>query len=144
MREINQAGIDLIKEHEGLRLDSYQDGGGVWTIGYGSTGRDIGPELTWTQEQAEARLCSDLHRFENSVEQLVLVPMTDNQFAALVSFCYNLGAGALEHSTLLRLLNEGDIEGAADQFLRWDHDGGVKVAGLTARRNDERSLFLQN
>lgn len=139
--EINDKGIRLIKSFEGLRLKAYQDSVGVWTIGYGTTS-GVRPGMVITEAQAEEFLRRDLRRFEQAVDDLVKVPLTDDQFAALVSFTYNVGEGALESSTLLRLLNQRDYQGAADQFLRWDKAGGQSLPGLTRRRRAERALFL--
>ncbi len=140
-RSINAAGLNLIKDFEGLRLNSYRDAVGVWTIGYGHTST-AGPGQRITNEQATALLRQDVATFEKAVSQAVSVPITNNQFAALVSFTYNVGSGALNNSTLLRRLNAGDTNGAANEFLRWNRAGGQVLAGLTRRREAERSLFL--
>lgn len=142
MRNINQAGIDLIKSFEGCKLDAYLDSVGVPTIGYGSTGSDIAMGLSWTQQQADDRLQHDLVKFCSKVDSLVTTQVNDNEFAALVAFAYNLGAGALAGSTLLKKLNAGEKPEAADEFLKWDHAGGKVLAGLTRRRQAERALFL--
>lgn len=138
---INRAGLDLIKSFEGLRLNAYQDAVGVWTIGYGHT-RTAAPGQRITLGQATALLRDDVATFERAVTRAVRVPITENQFAALVSFAYNVGSGALNSSTLLRRLNAGDVSGAADEFLRWNRAGGRVLAGLTRRRVAERALFL--
>ena len=138
---INTVGLNLIKDFEGLRLNSYRDAVGVWTIGYGHTGT-AGPGQRITNAQATALLREDVATFENAVTRAVRVPITENQFAALVSFTYNVGSGALNSSTLLRRLNAGDTLGAADEFLRWNRAGGQVLAGLTRRRVAERDLFL--
>ncbi len=138
---INTVGLNLIKDFEGLRLNSYRDAVGVWTIGYGHTGT-AGPGQQITNAQATALLREDVATFENAVTRAVRVPITENQFAALVSFTYNVGSGALNSSTLLRRLNAGDTLGAADEFLRWNRAGGQVLAGLTRRRVAERNLFL--
>ena len=131
----------MIKSFEGLRLRAYKDAVGVWTIGYGTT-RAVRPGMVITRQKAEEFLQNDLKRFEDAVNGAVKVRINDNQFAALVSFTYNVGSGALRSSTLLRLLNQGNIRGAADQFPRWNRAGGRVLAGLTRRRNAERALFL--
>ncbi|MDE1714955.1 lysozyme (plasmid) [Chromobacterium amazonense] len=136
-------GINLIKQFEGLRLAAYQDSVGVWTVGYGHTSPDVKPGLRISNEQAEQLLRQDLARFEKGVGRLVKAPISQNQFDALVSFSYNLGLGSLQSSTLLRLLNQGDYQGAAGQFPRWDRAGGQVLAGLTHRRLAERDLFLR-
>ncbi len=141
----SQNGIDLIKSSEGLRLTAYPDpgtGGEPWTIGYGAT-RGVTQGMTITQDQAERMLVNDIQRFEPSIENLVKVPLNQNQWDALMSFVYNLGAGNLASSTLLKLLNAGDFAGAADQFLRWNKAAGKILPGLTARRAAERALFLE-
>lgn len=137
----NQAGLALIKQFEGLRLIAYQDVVGVWTIGYGHTGKDVTPGLVITQTQADQMLCGDLACFETGVSNLVTVALNENQFSALVSFSYNLGLGNLGSSTLLRLLNAGDYQGAAAQFPRWNRAGGKVYDGLTKRRLAEQALF---
>ena len=140
-RQTNASGINMIKSFEGLRLKAYQDAVGVWTIGYGTT-RGVRPGQEISEAQAEALLKTDLTRFERDVNQAVRVSINDNQFAALVSFTYNVGSGALRSSTLLRKLNSRDIYGAANEFPRWNRAGGRVLAGLTRRRNAERALFL--
>lgn len=139
---MNQTAAQFIKEHEGCRLTAYADTGGVFTVGYGATGPDIHPGTVWDQAHAETRLAEDVARFEKAVNELVTVPITDNQRAALVSFAFNLGAHALAGSTLLRKLNAGDKPGAAAEFIRWDRAGGVEVPGLLRRRHNEADLFL--
>lgn len=140
-RQTNASGVGLIKSFEGLRLKAYQDAVGVWTIGYGTT-RGVKPGQEISEAQAEALLKTDLNRFERDVSQAVRVPINDNQFAAIVSFTYNVGSGAMRSSTLLRKLNRRDIYGAANEFPRWNRAGGRVLAGLTRRRNAERALFL--
>jgi lysozyme len=141
-REINQKGLDLIKTFEGLRLSSYEDGVGVWTIGYGHT-KNIRAGMTISKEQAELYLKDDLKRFEAAVLRLVKVQLSDNQFSALVAFAFNIGDSAFANSTLLRFLNEARYYEAAFQFLRWDKAGGKVLAGLTLRRGAEMGLFLE-
>ena len=141
-REVSEAGVRLVQEFEGCRLDAYRCPAGIPTIGYGATGPDIRMGMVWTQEQADARLVEDLARFADGVERLVEVDLSDNQFAAIVSFAFNVGLGALRDSTLLRKLNAGDYEGAADQFPRWARAGGRLMPGLSRRRLAERALFL--
>lgn len=135
-------GIDLIKHFEGCKLKAYKCPAGKWTIGYGHTGDDVHDGLVWTQQQADDALQSDLDRFEKGVESLVTVPLKQCQFDALVSFAYNLGLGRLKGSTLLKMLNDGRYEGAADQLLLWVSRGTAYEKGLTLRRKAERSLFL--
>ena len=137
----SQKGIDLIKKFEGCRLEAYKCPAGIWTIGYGHTkGVQNGQKIT--QAQAEEFLIEDLKVYEKAVESCVKVPLSQNQFDALVSFCYNCGGEALRTSTLLRLLNEGKYSEAGEQFLRWNKAGGKVLVGLTRRREEERELFL--
>lgn len=137
----SQKGVSLIKSFEGLRLKSYQDSVGVWTIGYGTT-RGITAGMAITNEQAERMLMNDIGRFEPEIERLVKVALNQVQWDALMSFTYNLGASNLGSSTLLKLLNSGDYAGAAEQFPRWNKAGGQVLAGLTKRRLAERAMFL--
>lgn len=141
--KINQAGIDLIKRFEGLRLTSYQDMVGVWTIGYGHTSPDVTQGMTITLQQANDLLLQDLAKFETGVTDLVKSKIDDNQFSALVSFAYNLGLGALKTSTLLRVINDNPNSLAVgEQMIRWDKAGGKQVAGLLARRYAEKALYF--
>lgn len=133
---------DVVREFEGLRLEAYLDTGGVWTIGYGHTGEEVKRGLTIGLAQAETWLTEDLREAEGYVSKLVKVGLTQNQFDALVSFVYNIGGTAFGYSTLLRKLNAGDYEGAANQLLRWNKDNGKVIGGLTNRRKKERELFL--
>jgi lysozyme len=134
-------GIALIKEYEGLRLGAYLCSAGVLTIGYGHTGGVKEGDLI-TEQKAEQLLQDDLKKFENGVLRLVRVPLTQNQFDALVSFAFNLGVGNLGKSTLLKMLNDRDYKGAAGQFIRWNKAAGKELAGLTRRRIAESELFL--
>lgn len=133
---------DVVREVEGLRLEAYLDTGGVWTIGYGHTGPEVVKGLKITLEQAEALLSKDLGTAERVVNKLVCVPLSQSQFDALVSFVYNIGEGQFKPSTMLKLLNLQDYQGAADQFPRWNKDNGKVVQGLINRRQKERALFL--
>jgi lysozyme len=143
MTAVPKAALDLVKRFEGCKLKSYKCPANVWTCGYGATGADVGPNTVWTQEQADSRLDRDLARFATAVTRIVKVPVTENQRAALISFAFNVGARDLEESTLLRLLHQGRVEAAADQFKRWNKAGGKELAGLTTRRAAERDLFLR-
>lgn len=144
--QINQATVDLVKEFEGLRLTAYRDAVGVWTIGYGTTaaaGVGIVPRsgLTITESQADEYLRIALDKFAAQIAPHIKVPVTDNQFGAMVSLAYNIGPSAFIASTLLRKLNAGDYIGASAQFARWNKAGGKVLAGLTRRRAAERKLF---
>jgi len=143
MKQINQDGLDLIKQFEGFRAKSYQDAVGVWTIGWGST-QNVRLGMEITQEQGEALLRKDLADAEAAISRLVKVPLTDNEHAALVSFVFNLGSGNFAKSTLLKKLNADDKTGAAREFLRWDKAGGKTLRGLSRRRQAEMTLFLMD
>ena len=139
------AGLALLKSFEGCKLTAYPDpgtGGEPWTIGWGHTG-GVKRGDTCTQAQADAWLLQDLDRFEQAVERLVSVTLTQNQFDALVSFAYNCGQGSLQTSTLLRKLLAGDYAGAQQQFSRWNRANGKEMPGLTRRRAAEAELFGQ-
>jgi lysozyme len=138
---MNDACISLVKYFEGCRLKAYRCPAGVLTCGWGTTeGVTEGDE--WTQEEADQRLVEDLSIFETRVKRLLLLDPTPNQLAALVSFAYNVGTHNLRESTLLRLFNAGDMQGAADQFPRWNKANGKVLPGLVVRRDAERRLFL--
>lgn len=141
-KHINGEGFKLLTTFEGCELTAYDDGGGVLTIGYGHTGNDVFCGLTISQTQAEELLRLDLEKFESFVEDAVEVDLNDNQFSALVCFCFNVGPVAFGDSTLLRLLNEGNYGGAANQFPVWNKVNGQPWLGLIRRRLAERSLFL--
>lgn len=130
----------LVTSFEGLRLEAYQDSVGVWTIGYGHTlGVTEGDSIT--KGRALELLYKDVARFEATVNREVIVPLTQYQFDALTSFTFNLGGGNLRESTLLKLLNQGNYDGAADEFQRWVYAGDEKLRGLVRRRKAEEALF---
>ena len=124
MKRMSNNGLALLKRFEGLRTTAYKDAAGVWTIGYGSTGGHVREGLTISESDAERLLMRDLERFEDCINRLVRVPLSQNQFDALVSFAFNLGCGALARknftSTLLSRLNDGDYDGAAQAFLLYN------------------------
>ena len=138
---ISDAGIKAIEGYEGCRLTTYLDSVGVPTIGVGHTlGVKLGDVIT--QDQADEFLRADLEDAEYAVNKYVTAVLNQGQYDSLCSFVFNLGAGALKGSTLLRMLNAGQYDAAADQFLRWNQAGGVALAGLTKRRISERMMFL--
>lgn len=136
---INDAGLQIIKDSEGLRLEAYS-AGSQWLIGYGHT-RTAHAGMTITEAQAEQLLREDVQDAENSVRQRVSVPVNENQFSALVSLSYNLGSGNFSRSSVLDALNAGDYAGAADNFLNHNLAGGQVNEHLTHRREKERALF---
>lgn len=133
-------GLKLTESFEGCRLAAYLDSVGVPTIGYGHT-HGVTMGMTCTQEQAEQWLQQDVQGAVQAVNKLVTVSLTQQQFDALVDFTFNLGTGALQHSTLLRLLNSGNYQGAAGEFEKWDKAGGEVLPGLLKRRLAERDMF---
>jgi len=146
----SSTGRAAIARREGNKLIAYQDSAGIWTIGVGHTSAAGEPKVTKgmkiTAAQSDEILSRDLAAVERDVTAAVKVPLNQNEFDALVSLVFNIGAGAFRNSTLLRKLNAGDRAGAADQFRVWNKitQGGKKVAikGLTTRREDERKQFL--
>ena len=170
-RRTNQAGIELLKASEGLELEAYPDPasalgqacssrnlmmhgyrkvqgwemlrGDPWTIGFGHTGPEVKAGMKLADEAAAVALkMVDLERFEVFVEANAGVPLTDNQFAALVSFAYNCGVTNLKNSTLLKKLRLKDYFGASEEFFKWNKAQGKELPGLTKRREAERKLFL--
>ncbi|MDS7935684.1 lysozyme [Acinetobacter sp. V91_7] len=143
----SQIGINLISGFESTQLKAYDDGVGVWTIGIGTTVYPNGTKVkkgdTCTLEQAKSYFKYDLAKFEKTVNESVAVPLTQNQFDALVSLTYNIGSGAFKGSTLLKRLNTKDYSSAADQFLVWNKADGKVLNGLVRRRAAERELFLK-
>ncbi len=154
----NKAGFDLIKEFEGYHkalpngdAEAYIDPVGIWTIGWGSimlNGRPVRRGDVISRKLADELLEAEVAGFEKDVERLVKVELNENQHAALVSLCYNIGAGAFAGSTARRLLNAGDYRGCAEAFLMWNKgtiNGQLtELAGLTRRRKAERDLFLRD
>lgn len=134
-------GLDLIKQFEGCRLKAYRCPAGVLTIGYGHTQGVYDGQII-TNSQANDYLRSDIDKFEKSVNDLVKVNVTQNMFDALVSFTYNLGAGALKTSTLLKYLNCEEYEKASLEFAKWNKAGGKVLSGLVKRRSLEKKLFI--
>ncbi|GAA5111823.1 lysozyme [Bartonella jaculi] len=147
MRKISEEGLALIKQWEGLHLNAYEDVIGVWTIGYGHTSSSGAPHvhknMKITEKEAEELLCQDLQQFEKAVEQAVIVPLSDEQFAALVSFSYNIGIQAFYRSTLLKKLNKGNYEAVPAELQKWTRAGGKRLKGLVNRRAAEAGLWAR-
>ena len=143
----SEKGLAMIESFEGCLLKASNKLDGVWTIGYGQTGRYYGKRvrrgMTTTKAEAHAWLRDhSIKTYEDAVTQAVKVPLNQNQFDALVSFTYNVGVGALKQSTALRKLNAGDYAGAADALTMWTKCRRKVLAGLVRRRKEERTLFL--
>lgn len=141
--------FETIAKFEGLKLESYQDSVGIWTVGYGNTvnldtGMPIKKGDKISKETAIKWLNSEISFLQDRIKKLVKVPINQNQLDAITSLVYNIGIGAFSKSTLLRLLNANasKIEVAA-QFLRWNKAGGKVLPGLTNRRQSEHNLFLK-
>lgn len=137
----NDAGIALIKRFEGMRLRPYKDSVGVLTVGYGHT-RMVREAVTYTLEEVEDLLKQDLEYFERSLTNMVQ-NCTSNQFSAMVCLAFNIGTGNFANSTVRRLHNERNHQGAADAFLMWNKAGGKSLVGLSRRREAERELYLR-
>lgn len=180
MKRASQACVELIQHFETCELEAYPDPGSPlgkacaarklpmrnyrdvpnwqslkghpWTIGVGHTGKEVVPGLAWTSLQADRQFETDLHAYENGVNSLLKVEVTQGQFDALVSFAFNVGldidtdtiAEGLGDSTLLKLVNAGRFAEAAARFPQWNKGGGRELAGLTTRRRCEQALFLGN
>ena len=166
MMKLNEHGRNLIKDAEALVLHAYDDRDpswprkkvtpgmkvrGVLTIGWGHTGADVKPGLTWTKEQAEKALDADLEEFVKEMNKNLRlhdlladndILVSSNQFAALTSLVYNIGDPAFDASTLYRFMKAKDYNSAAGQFPRWCYDGDKKLDGLVKRRLKEQRLFL--
>lgn len=139
---ISADGLEFIKQAEGCRLTAYQDSVGVWTIGVGHT-KGVIPGQIITQGIADSLLEEDLQDVYTCIYANVHVPLSQGQTDALVSFIFNLGCGSFKKSTLLRMLNAGDFEGACGQFQRWNKAGNLTLAGLTKRRAGEAEMFSE-
>jgi lysozyme len=135
-------GMELLKKSEGFRSRVYQDVAGVPTIGYGHRllHADSFPNGI-DEPQASNLLSCDVRDAEQAVQRLVRVPLTQGQYDALVDFCFNLGAGRLANSTLLKSLNAGRYDDAANEILQWNHAGGKECAALKTRREAEAELW---
>lgn len=150
-RRIGAAGLSLVKQFEGFEPKWYPDPAHGWklpTIGYGHTDAAGEPKyastkgLVLTEEQATQVLRNDLQNYADAVSRSVKAPLTDNQFDALVSWCYNVGPGAVAKSTLVRKLNAGDYASVPSELAKWNKAGGKTLKGLTRRRAAEAALFV--
>ena len=147
MRHINERGIEMVKSFEGISLKPYLCPANVWTVGYGATvgsdGGPIDPDMeAISEDEAEALLIRDLESSEGWVSRLIKTALTENQYSALTSFTFNVGAGALQRSTLRMKLNRGEVQNAADEFPKWKFSNKRILAGLVRRRAAEETLLL--
>ena len=139
--KISQAGLDLIKSYEKCRLRAYlPTPNDVWTCGWGST-KGVTKDTVWTQEEADAAFLKVLEWVEECVNKAVTAQLTQNEYDALCSLCFNIGCTNFGKSTLVRLLNQGNYDAASLEFSRWDKQKGQVLAGLTRRRAEEARLF---
>ena len=138
-------GIKLLKSFEGWRSKAYRDSVGVWTIGYGHTSMagppKVTPNMTITKAQGEAILKKDLKKYEKAVNDYVRVQLTQEQFDALVSFCYNVGPGNFKKSSVLRYVNARRFDDVPSRLMLWNKAGGRVLRGLTRRRAAEGELW---
>lgn len=146
-RQISEHGLEKLKQWEGLRTKAYQDSKGEWTIGYGHTAKAGNPRpyhgMVITEKEAENILLKDLTQYEKAVEDSVKVKLNDNQFAALVSFTYNVGPDAFKKSTLLKKLNNGDYNSVPSEMMKWIKSGDKRLQGLVNRRRAEGYLWTE-
>ena len=145
--KLSDNGFRLLGELEGIVLKPYKDSVGIPTIGIGSTYYEDGTKVRMsdkaiTNERAIQLAKNVVKSFEEQVNKSILLPMTQNQFDAMVLLCYNIGKSGFAKSSVVRNFNLGNIQRAADSFLLWNKAGGRVVQGLVNRRNKERSLFL--
>jgi lysozyme len=144
---VNNRALNIIREAEGLRLSSYYLAG-QWLVGYGHAIIEASDPstVTITRAQANDLLRTDVSRCEAAVNRAISVRITQNEFSAMVAFCYNVGEGAFTRSSIVRYVNDGQADAAANAFLRWNHAdiGGheIEVTPLSVRRARERALFL--
>lgn len=136
----NHTAVQIIKEEETLQLEAYELGG-LWLIGYGHLMLE-GEKDIITEAEADAFLVEDLHWCEGSIERYVSIPITLNEFSAMVAFCYNVGSGKTRGSSIVKRINAEDRPGAANAFLLWNRMNGVVMKALAKRRARERTLFL--
>lgn len=139
----SEQGREFIKREEGLELEVYPDGAGLMSVGYGhllTEDDNVGMKITL--EEAEEFFDQDIQAAEDAVTKRVTVPLEQHQFDACVSLCYNVGAYNFKRSTLSKLLNGGDLEGAANEFKRWVFASGKRLKGLERRRARELDLFV--
>ncbi len=133
---ISEAGLNILSLREGVRTKAYKDTKGIWTIGVGHTGPEVKEGLVWTSKQVQDTLRQDIKIAEKCIEDVVRVPLTQNQYDALVSFIFNVGVRAFSKSTMLKFINVGEFDAAAEQFNRW-----VIPIEISTRRMSEKAQF---
>jgi lysozyme len=143
--EVSKAGMEFIASFEAVILHTYDDGFGFPTIGIGhliKPGDGFNSKSKITREEAFALFKKDLKQYEDTVNSAIKVPMTQNQFDAMVSLCFNIGREGFRGSSLVRVMNRGDVTEAAERILLWNRVKGRVVRGLTRRREAEKAMFL--
>lgn len=161
--KVSEAGLKLLKHHEGFRKKPYQCSAKIWTIGYGHAmypeqlkipatpegmakraAFPLRPEdnRVWSVEEIDELLVKDVVRFERAVERYITVPLRQCEFDALISAVYNLGPGWLQRSPVRQAINRGDKIAAMESLLKYNKAGGKVLKGLDTRRKDEKALFL--
>lgn len=147
MKFTSPQGLEFIKDYEKLHTTAYIDAVGVPTIGWGSTmfpnKKTVGSGDVITEWEADRMLVHYVTGIDAELSNIVTTPLTQNEFDALSSFVYNVGLSGFKKSTMLKLLNQGDKQGAAQQFSRWVYGGGKKLPGLVKRRNQEAAMFVK-
>lgn len=139
--KLSDAGVKHLEAEEGYREVPYMDAGGVLTVGYGHTGKDVRAGENVSLERAQELLRADVATAEACINKYVTVIQNQHQFDALVSFVYNVGTEAFKKSTLLQTINSGDVEGISNQFMRWVNVAGKRNKGLVNRRAAECRLY---
>lgn len=134
--KVSTAGLNAIMQREGSRSTAYRDSRGIWTIGVGHTGPEVREGLSWSEVQIKDALTQDIGWAEHAVNSTIKVPMTQNQFDAFVSVCFNIGAHGFENSSMARLFNEG-VQASARAFMLWD-----RPAEIIGRRTAEMKQFM--
>ena len=156
--QVSEKCLKMLQHHEGIRQKPYRCPAKLWTVGCGHVlyprqaqikleERDSFPleerdNRTFSMDEVNEIMKKDLNRFERGVEKYCPVKLTQGQFDGLVSFSFNLGLGTLQRSTLRQKVLRGEMEEAAEEFLKYTLAGGKVLKGLVTRRNDERALFL--
>ena len=141
--QTNQACVDLIKEGEDLRLESYSDAARNWYIGYGHK-KGVTEGMTITEAEAEELLRKDLVVFEAEIARMVDVPVSNGEFSAMVCLAFNIGTGNFSNSTVRKMINQEKRQEAADAILMWNKAGGKVNAHQQRRREAEREIFLSD
>jgi lysozyme len=142
MRDRLSYARELVEFYEGFRSHAYKCPAGVCTIGYGHTGPDVHYGLVISRKTAQELLVRDMQHAADAVARIVKVPLSEAQYGALISWTYNVGAGAATDSTVIFLVNQRRYLSAAEALLRWVHVDGEISSGLMKRRRAERRLFL--